>query len=134
MCLENDPDSDFESQSPKSLGQISTVQDLDAFIEGDMIWFVKRMIQTWILEVNLLNILAKCQMYSIRICWCQLLKETYYLNNSKEQLFHHTCTTVHELIVKSWPCQAHNSYIFEKDCITIVWFIISLSLLYGRLM
>ena len=33
----NDTDSDFESQSPKSLGQISTVQDLDAFIEGDMI-------------------------------------------------------------------------------------------------
>ena len=37
MCLENDPDSDFESQSRKSLGQISTVQHLDAFVEGDMI-------------------------------------------------------------------------------------------------
>ena len=37
MCLQNDPDLDFESPSPKSVGQISTVQHLNAFVEGDIV-------------------------------------------------------------------------------------------------
>ena len=40
MCLQTDPDTDFESQSDKSYGQISTVQHLNVFVEGDMIWIV----------------------------------------------------------------------------------------------